>query len=248
MKIKIILFSFLLINSLICNSQNTNDYVTISGRVTDYNGNPLDSVSVFWQNEKFADIQEDITNKDGYYTSRVKKGKYYAMGMLNISDYIIAGSAKPEEDLRLEFWAWNFIADRDTIFNIQYHRMEVYGVNIFQIQGATPGYTIYCRPMSLTRFLADKKNPKDKKLLAPAPDKLEVKVTIDGEQVPLKMKQEVEEYFSENERGNAYLLFVDLPNKKTDLPYSVFRIQMTDLENGDKGEAVYFLEKQQYIK
>ena len=73
-------------------------------------------------------------------------------------------------------------------------------------------------------------------------------ITINDEEVPLRMKQEVVEYFDENESGNAYLLFVDLPKKKNNWSYYIFRIQMTDLENGDKGEAVYFLEKKDYIE
>lgn len=224
------------------------DSVTITGRITDYNGVPMDSASVFFQNTKFSVVHEALTNKDGYYTAKIKKGRYYAMGAINMSEYPIAGSTLPEEDQRLEFWGWNFIADRDTTFNMQYHRLEVYGINPFRIQGATPGYTIYCRPMSLTRTLQYMKNKTSHAALAPDPEKLEVKVTINGEEIALRNKQKVVEYFSEEETGDAYLLFVDLPKIKNDWPYYIFRIQMTDLENGDKGEAVYYLEKKVYIE
>ena len=44
------------------------DSVTIHGRVTDYNGQPIDSASVWWQNPQFNDIIEAITDKDGHYT------------------------------------------------------------------------------------------------------------------------------------------------------------------------------------
>lgn len=250
MKTKIILYFLFFLSGVSVYSQNINenDFVTIRGRITDYNGNPLDSVSVFWQKKDFSDIQEDITGKDGYYSSTVKKGRYYAMGAINMSEYPIAGSILPPEDQRLEFWAWNFIADRDTTFDIQYHRLEVYGVNPFRVQGATPSYTIYCRPMSLTRTLDYMKNKTLHAALAPDPEKLEVKITINGEEVILRNKQKIIEYFSEEESGDAYLLFVDLPQIKNDLPYHIFRIQMTDLENGDKGEAVYYLEKKTYIE
>ena len=46
------------------------DSVTIHGRVTDYNGQPIDSASVWWQNPQFNDIIEAITDKDGHYTAR----------------------------------------------------------------------------------------------------------------------------------------------------------------------------------
>lgn len=84
------------------------------------------------------------------------------MGAINMSTY--PHTVKPglaEKDQRLEFWAWNFIADRDTTLNIRYHRMEVYGLRIFHIPGGMPTYQIYVRPMSLTRTLQwqKKKNP-----------------------------------------------------------------------------------------
>ena len=50
------------------------DSVTIHGRVTDYNGQPIDSASVWWQNPQFNDIIEAITDKDGHYTARIPKG------------------------------------------------------------------------------------------------------------------------------------------------------------------------------
>lgn len=91
------------------------DSVIISGRVTDYDGQPIDSCSIFWQSPSFDDVRQAITNKDGHYTARIPKGKYQSMGAINMSTYphtVKAGL--PEADQRLEFWAWDFIADRDT--------------------------------------------------------------------------------------------------------------------------------------
>ena len=48
-------------------------------------------------------------------------------------------------------------------------------------------------------------------LLAPSADKLKAIVWIDGEEVPVLMKQEIKEYFDATEYGNAYLLTVDMP-------------------------------------
>ena len=42
------------------------DSVTISGRVTDFNGQPIDSCSVCWYTPRFNPVSEGITNKDGY--------------------------------------------------------------------------------------------------------------------------------------------------------------------------------------
>lgn len=115
------------------------DSITIRGQVTDYNGQPIDSCSIFWQSPSFDDIKQAITDKNGYYTTRIPKGKYQSMGAINMSTY--PHTVKPglaEKDQRLEFWAWNFIADRDTTLNIRYHRMEVYGLRISTSLEACP--------------------------------------------------------------------------------------------------------------
>lgn len=243
MKITLIsLFIFLFFTGFTTSAQTPADSVTICGRVTDYSGQPLDSVSVFCHKTSFNVLSEALTDKEGYYKARVKKGRYYAMSAIKMSTYP-KFSILAEKDQRLEFWAWNFIADRDTTFNIQYHRMEAYGVHAFQVRGAPPGYTVYVRPMSLTRSLQWRKNKTPDAFWAPSVEKAEVKVTINGEETPIRMIQEVKEYLAPGEYTNAYLLFVDRPKKSNGMPYDIFRVCITDLENGDKGEGVYFKEK-----
>lgn len=217
--------------------------VTISGRVTDFDGNPIDSVTVGWQNPAFSGQYYAVTDADGRYCARIPKGRYAYVGGLKMSEYVIAGSTLPEADQRLEFWAWNFIADCDTTFDLRYHRLEVYGVNAFQIQGASAGYTVYFRPMSLTRFQrwVRRGKPAGDNGLAPSIDSAKIEVTIDGEPVNIRMAQEVKEYFDEANWSGAYLLFVDRP--KQSRPVKTFRIVMEDLGNGDKGEAVHTLEE-----
>lgn len=224
------------------------DSVTIRGRVTDYNGLPIDSCSVAWQGPSFDFLKEAITDKDGYYAVRIAKGKYQSVAAINMSTY--PRFAKPgltEADQRLEFWAWNFIADRDTTLNIQYHRMEAHSLHAFYIAGGIPTYQIFVRPMSLTRFLNWQTGKAKNTSLAPPADKLKVVVWIDGEEVPVLMKQPVKENLTEY--GNAYLLTVDMPkHPKKGLPYRVFKVELTDLENGDRGEGLYYMEKENYVK
>lgn len=249
------------------------DSVTISGRVTNFNGQPIDSCSVCWYTPRFNPVSEGITNKDGYYTVRVPKGKYQSVYAIYYPTYAHTALklGLPEAEHRLEFWAWDFIADRDTTLNIRYHRMEAYGIRAFRIPGAMPAYQIYVRPMSLTRFyewmktsepasivrnedLSKKKQQAQSKEAkvdqwAPPIDQLKVVVWIDGEEVPILMKQEIKEYYDADEYGSAYLLTVDLPKHlQNDLPYRVFKLELTDLENGDRGEGLYYMEKENYIK
>lgn len=266
------LFTVLLL--LLCSAgyAQQQDSVTICGRVTDYNGQPIDSCSVFWQSTSFNMVKEAITNADGQYTARIPKGKYQSMGAINMSTYPhFAKPGLPEADQRLEFWGWDFIADRDTTLNIRYNRMEAYGLRVFQIPGGMPTYQIYVRPMSLTRMLKGQKEEKPESirraenlnnieqktitkqakasLWAPSADKLKVVVWINGEEAPLLMKQEIKEYFGANEYVNAYLLTVDAPKHlKKGLPYLTFKVELTDLENGDRGEGLYYMEKENYIK
>ena len=80
------------------------DSVTIHGRVTDYNGQPIDSASVWWQNPQFNDIIEAITDKDGHYTACIPKGKYQSAASIYLPSYahIAMKSGLPETEHRLD--------------------------------------------------------------------------------------------------------------------------------------------------
>ena len=60
--------------------------------------------------------------------------------------------------------------------------------------------------------------------------------------------EQVKAYYEADEYGIAYYLTVAEPTKPSSLPYRVFKVELTDLENGDKGEAIYYLEKENYIE
>lgn len=220
------------------------EMIIVTGRVTDYAGNPLDSVTVGWLNPAFSGQYYATTDADGRYAARIPKGRYAYAGGIDMAEYPNAGSVLPAAEQRLEYWHWNFLAERDTVSDFRYHRLEVYGVNAFQIQGAAPGYTLYFRPMSLTRSQRWERagRPAGNAALAPPIDSARIEVTIDGERVAVRMAQQVKEYFGEGSWSGAYLLFVDRPKENSAVKN--FRIVMEDLGNGDKGEAIYTLEEQ----
>ena len=54
--------------------------------------------------------------------------------------------------------------------------------------------------------------------------------------------------YEADEYGNAYLLTVDRPKHTTDLPYHIFKVELEDLEYGERGEGLYYMEKDSYVK
>ncbi len=242
----ITLVTFLFANFTFAQENTQNNFVTISGIVSDFEGNPIDSAIVELKHSDFQTAYETLTDANGKYSLKVQRGKYMALASMRMDEYPLANSVLPKDKQRLEFWCWNLIAEEDINLNIRYHRLEIYGVNIFRIQGAVPGYTIYCRPMSLTRGFAEL----DKKELSfidlcPPPEELDVKVKINNQVVKVNMKQKIKEYVSKGV-CYGYILHTDLPPKQTNKDYDRFHIEMTDLKNGDKGEAVFFMKKNDY--
>lgn len=249
-------------------AQTPQDSVIIRGQVTDFNGTPISGCTVMWQNPSFNSSVEVLTDNQGHYAARIPKGKYQSMAAVDLDVYPHTSNGVSNEDQRLEFWAWDFIADRDTTINIRYHRMEVYGLHAFYIPGGMPTYQIFVRPMSLTRFHKiteqgymgahgeDLSGIKQSTVTgsakgiftAPHPDQLNARVWIDGEEVTVLMKQEIKEYYSADEYGNAYLLTVDKPKCTTSLPYHIFKVELEDLEYGDRGEGLYYMEKESYVQ
>lgn len=216
--------------------------VTIQGTISDYLGHPIAGASVFVQDRDFKDLYQVKADDKGHYRLCLPKGSYPYLSAIREENY--ANSPRFDGNVgeaRLEFWSWGFVADRDTTLDIHYDKMEVYGVNVFQIQGATPAFQIFARPMSIQRtiaWMADKSRPAH---LAPSMDRLKVEVYVDGQPVEVLHKQKVDEYVSEGQMMDACLITVTRPDKATDKGYRVFRIVMEDLDNGDKGEALYYM-------
>lgn len=143
---------FLFISLLLmtgCQKGNGQETVTITGRVTDFEGHPIDSCSIWWKAPSFENVMEVFTNKEGYYTARVPKGKYQSVAAIHMPSYASVAMQEgklDEEDYRLEFWAWDFVADRDTTLDIRYHRMEAYGF----------GLSAYRELLPYIRFMSDR--------------------------------------------------------------------------------------------
>lgn len=230
---KRILLLVFVFNMIVASGQN--DSVSICGKVTDFDDRPVKNALVMLKGENFGGfVDTTYSDRHGFYSLKVKRGWYSGMAVIDMEDY---GKSK------LEFWAFEIPAFENLNIDARYDRLEIYGLNVFEIQGAYPGYTIYFRPMSLTRILSADMEVNIPEI-APPPDQLEIRVEINGEPVNVNHIQRVEEFAGE-QKLYAFLIHTD-PCKESAGKYDVFRISVTDRGNGDRGEAICFREKSRY--
>ncbi|MFV0536704.1 MAG: carboxypeptidase-like regulatory domain-containing protein [Dysgonomonas sp.] len=230
-------------------AQDQGNTITISGRVTDFDDKPISNCKIRVLRSNFTDAYVAYTDKDGFYSvPNVEKGKYMAIYALRMEEYPRELKVA-EKDMRLEFWAWNVIADKDLTINPRYHRLELYGTTVFKENGGYPTIKLYVRPMSLGRMLAygeaiyqDKKKAEAEEVdISAEPENIEFKVWADDEPVEVRYVQPVREYIGGG-RLMAYLLDIDLPKKQTG-KYCIFRVEaFNNAFGGEKGENVYFYE------
>ncbi len=250
---KTVLLFILSVAAIVCFSQDKGHTITISGRVTDFDDKPISKCEVRVLLSNFTEAYTAYSNEDGFYSiPNVEKGKYMAIYALRPEEYPRQLKVV-EKDMRLEFWAWNVIADKDLTINSRYHRLELYGTTVFKENGGYPTIMLYTRPMSLGRMLAygealykDKKKAEDEQVdISAEPEDIEFKVWADDEPLIIRSVQPVQEYVGGG-RQMAYLLYLDLPKKQTG-KYCIFRVEAHNRAyGGEKGENVYFYEYPAY--
>jgi hypothetical protein len=225
------------------------DSIRIYGHVTDFNDQPIDSVTVWLKNKNFENLYETISDKNGFYSLTALKGAYYCLYAIRLSDY---GKTK------LEYWAWNIPAYKDLEINPQYERMEIYGINVFEPQvGPWDTYMIYFRPMSLTKSLAfqgseDKKEKERKSMVQH--DTINIAPnTINKEELDIRINERKGEVVNitripEYARGGylyGYIVQVKKPEdvRENSGKYDKITIVLKSNETGEFGKGEYFIEK-----
>jgi len=216
---------------------NVPDTVRISGRVTDFEGRPIEGALIELKNSRFNNAAEGNSDKDGRYSLSAPKGTYMALAA--VKDYQVKS---------LEYWAWNIPAEQDLEINPRFDRLEVYAINAWRPQGGYPSYQIYFRPMSLTRtmkkFAAAGGMENLKKLpvmdIAPELTVEDIQVAIDGQPVKVLQVDKVREAGGPNQYLFAYLIQVGLPEKKPAAEYFPITITIIDRTTGEKGEGCLF--------
>ena len=160
----------------------------------------------------------------------------------------------------LEYWSWNLPLFEDLEINPRIDGLEVYGLNVFKIQGASPALTLYFRTMTLKRAKQledegnwDCTNKVEKKYIevfdiAPKLEKEDIKVQIDGVDVEVYHLNRILEYVGLDEAFNkpqympAYMIQValgeDYNSKRYE--YKKINVEVVDSETNEKGEASVF--------
>ncbi len=239
---------------LLLASCKDDDYYIVSGKVTDFKGQPIDSVTIRLRNKAFENIYETLSDENGNYSMKVKEDNYYCLYAIKLSEYRVN---------RLEYWTWNVPVHQNITINPQYERMEIYGINIFEPQ-VTPqqSYMVYFRPMSLTKSLdlmsaqqVDKAKyekakqtenllKKTDKLVNISPDSIspeELTIEINGMKSKIVEINKVLEY-ARGFNFNGYCVQVLKPENgstKTEMGYDFISITLNSKETGEigKGEA-----------
>ncbi|HTY38204.1 MAG TPA: carboxypeptidase-like regulatory domain-containing protein [Bacteroidota bacterium] len=234
MRVILCLISLCLV-SVGLNAQVVKNPMVISGYVRDFDDHPLDSANVLLQDRTFNPVAQTVTDSTGHYVIRAEKRDYMALLAIRMSDY-----AKS----RLEYWAWNIPPADTLMINPRYHRLEVYGLNAFAVQGSgSRSVFIYFRPMSLTRqakwlALHDTAGTQLSAVCSALAPK-DISVTIDGRVSKILDLDEVKET-TKTGFMRGYLIQCALPESRPTGGPSRIVLTVTDPENSDKGEGLLF--------
>jgi hypothetical protein len=216
-------------------SQGSTQSMRISGFVRDFENRPIDSANVMLLNRSFQPVAQSTTDFAGHYSVLVDRAGYHALIAVKTSEY-----AKS----RLEYWAWNIPPAESLSINPRYHRLEVYGMNAFSVQGSgSRTVFVFFRPMSLTRSIQWQSLHDSAgtamETISPRLSVKDVVVAIDGEPSAILDLTEVRE---KTKTGfmRGYLMQCALSEKKKSAGVSRIVVTVTDSENHDVGEALLF--------
>ena len=233
----LLLFSFLMtVASLSAFAQQT---IKILGRVTDFNDKPISNCAVMLMDGHFNAIDSVVTDRPG---------KYMALTAIKWDEYV-RFSKLPEQDRRLEFWAWNIIADKDLTINPRYHRLELYGTTAFCPTG-TNALMVYTRPMSATEAMKyDEKLYRDNNNgVLDYSVKLEdfkVQAFIDDKEVKIRHIENMTEQYG-NQKMGAFLLMLDYNVLHDDRTVHEIRITAENIKYNEKGENIFFFQNSDF--
>jgi len=222
-------------------SAPTKAEITVSGRVTDFSGNPVEGAQVELKDDHFKNVVSAMSGKDGRYKMKAAKGRYMALAA--VKDYQVKS---------LEYWAWNVLAEGDLEINPRYDRLEVYAINAWRPQGGYPSLMIYFRPMSFVKVVQKVTEAGGMAALqklpvidiAPELDEAGIELTIDGKPARVLQINKVREATGLAQYMFGYVIQTPLPEKRTDRDYALINVALHDSSTGERGEGCLFFRVQ----
>ncbi|WP_195576129.1 carboxypeptidase-like regulatory domain-containing protein [Paenibacillus sp. 1001270B_150601_E10] len=97
--------------------------VKLTGRVEDFNGNPLEGATVRLDNHRFTPVVEVLTDEKGCYEIEVEPGLYHDIFICK--DYGVHN---------LEYWAWDVPLFADMVVNARINGLEIYSFRAFRVR------------------------------------------------------------------------------------------------------------------
>ena len=119
---------------------------TLRGEIKDKNDRPLHDCEIALLDEKFRELC--LVKSD-------ERGRFQIEAENRIYPYFYA--VKNYGVDFLEFWGNNVDLTADFEMTVRIGKIEIYGMNCFQIKCPLPTLSVYFRPMSLTRHLRKEK-------------------------------------------------------------------------------------------
>ena len=106
--------------------------------------------------------------------------------------------------------------------------LEIYGLNVFTVEGAYNSLMVYFRPMSLERFQAGEADI--------SPDIRSIQISVDGQIVEILSQNHVEEYTGDI-MLKAFLMQVSNPNE--DRSWKELTVFVFDKNNNCGAASIY---------
>ncbi|MCL2446508.1 MAG: carboxypeptidase-like regulatory domain-containing protein [Oscillospiraceae bacterium] len=116
------------------------EYATISGNITDFNGNPFSAAVVCHLERGESGVWSDMA---GNYSITLPKGEYNS---IFVDDESYGKTS-------LEAWGWKMIVDKDEVHDFKIGNGEVYSLDVWANNGGYRSLFVAFRPMALSYCL-----------------------------------------------------------------------------------------------
>ena len=189
----------------------------LEGYVTDKNNAPIANALIERKGGNFVTLSSTESKEDGYQMLDIPKGQYPFSTA--VTDY---GANY------LGYWCQNISLQADMSLNVSFDKLEIYGLHVFSVKGASNSLMVYFRPMSLPKFQQGMQDI--------APDDIVIKATIDNQEMRVINTNMVKELAGGREL-TAYLIQVE--TNESNIPWHKFDLKITDADNHYGAATIY---------